>query len=166
MTDTYVECLVKSRPKAIMKFLKYLAITVTVLLGLASVAIQSAIGIILTFAVGVAAYFVSMGAEIEYEYLYCDKEITVDKIMNQTKRKRVAVYDVNKMEILAPINSYQLDNYKSRECKEIDYSSREKNEPDLRYVFYYDGTQKVIIEPSEKFVKAIYNVAPRKVFTN
>ena len=86
--------------------------------------------------------------------------------MAQTRRKKVATFEVERMEILAPIKSYRLDNYKNRTCKEIDYSVRREEQPDRRYVMYYEGNQKIILSPSEEMLKAIKNVAPRKVFTD
>jgi len=115
---------------------------------------------------GVGAYFANGQCDIEYEYLYLDKEITIDKVMNKAKRKRVAVYELDKIEIFAPIKSYQLDGYKNRTAKEVDYSSRKEELPDRRFVFFYDGTTKVILEPNAEMVKALKNVAPRKVFTD
>ncbi len=165
MTDTYVECLVKQNPKAFKKFLKYLMISLTVLMGIACLLTGMLILFAVAVGMGVLAYFVSLNSELEYEYLYCDREITIDKIMSQTKRKRVAKFEVDKMEILAPANSYKLDEFKNRQWKESDYSSGDLQNP-RRYVFYYEGQKKVIIEPSEAFVKAVYNVAPRKVVQN
>ena len=113
---------------------------------------------------GIAAYFITMNANLEYEYLYVDRELTVDKVMNKSKRKRIATFDIGKIEIMAPIKSHQLDSYQNRNYKSVDYSSWEEKQPDGRYVFYYDGQQKVIFEPNEEMIKAILNVAPRKVF--
>ena len=93
-----------------------------------------------------------------------DKELTVDKIMAKSKRKRVAVFEVDKMEIVAPVNSWHLDNYKNRNDKEVDYSSGEEKQPEARYVFYYEGRKKIIFEPNEDLIKALQFAAPRKVF--
>ena len=114
---------------------------------------------------GIAAYFVYMNTDLEYEYLYLDRELTVDKVMAKSKRKRAAVYSLDKMEIVAPIKSWHLDNFKNRQTsKNVDYSSGEEKQPDKRFVFYYEGSQKVIFEPSEEMIKAMQFVAPRKVF--
>ena len=88
----------------------------------------------------------------------------MDKVLAKSKRKRVATYSVDRMEILAPIKSHQLDNYKNRNVKEKDFSIGEVCQPDLRYAMYYEGGEKLILSPSEALVKAIKNVAPRKVF--
>ena len=106
-----------------------------------------------------------MNTDLEYEYLYLDRELTVDKVMAKSKRKRAAVYSLDKMEIVAPVKSWHLDNFKNRQTsKNVDYSSGEEKQPDKRFVFYYEGNQKVIFEPSEEMVKAMQFVAPRKVF--
>ena len=45
--------------------------------------------------------------DIEYEYLYLDKEITIDKIMAKTRRKRVLSISVDKIEILSASGEWQ-----------------------------------------------------------
>lgn len=162
MNETYVEWLVKRKTPAYMTLLKFLTIILAacfILLGFILVPAMI-IGILL----GIAAYFVNLNADLEYEYLYVDKELTVDKVLAKSRRKRVAVFDVGKIEILAPVKSWHLDNYKNRQDKVVDYSSGEVKQPDKRYVFYYDGQKKVIFEPNEEMIKAITTVAPRKVF--
>lgn len=162
MNETYVEWLVKRKTPAYMSLLKFLTIILAVcfiLLGLFMIPAMI-VGILF----GVAAYFVNLNADLEYEYLYVDKELTVDKVLAKSKRKRAAVFDIDKMEILAPIKSWHLDNYKNRTDKTVDYSSGEEKQPDRRYVFYYDGQKRVIIEPNEEMIQAITMVAPRKVF--
>jgi len=162
-SDTYVECLVATKPSTVKKFLKVLTTMLAaafVFLGLLGYIIALFIGI----AFGVVAYIISGQTSIEYEYLYLDREISIDRITGKSKRKRVATFEVERMEILAPIKSYHLDNYNNRDMKSVDYSSGIENQPDTRYVLYYEGSQKVILEPNEEFIKAVANVAPRKVF--
>lgn len=115
---------------------------------------------------GVGAYFATLYSDLEYEYLYLDKELVIDKVMAKSRRKRVAAYQVDRMEIMAPFRSYRLDNYKNRQVKIKDYSIGEEQQPDLRYAVYYEGGEKLILSPSQEMVKAIRNVAPRKVFTD
>lgn len=163
MSDVYVECLVKAKASALGKFLKTVLIVITVIFALMSV-LGKLIAVLGAVAAGVGAYFLYLNTDIEYEYLYLDKELTVDKVMAKTKRKRIGTYQVDRMEIFAPIKSYHLDNYKNRTAKEIDYSIGEELQPDRRYVIYYEGGIKLILSPSEELVKAMKNVAPRKVF--
>lgn len=162
MSETYVECLVKKKSNTGMVFLRMLTTIMAAAFILIGLIIWPAL--LIGVAMGVAAYFVYLNADLEYEYLYLDKEITIDKVMAKSKRKKVAKYEVERMEILAPIKSWHMDGFKNRTVKTVDYSSGMENQPDLRYVMYYEGNLKVILEPSMEMVKAIKNIAPRKVF--
>lgn len=164
MSETYVECLVKKKSNTAMKFFKVLSVMLAVAFVLVGIFFWPAL--IVGLAMSVAAYFIYLNADLEYEYLYLDKEITVDKVMAKTKRKRVAKYDMGRMEILAPMKSYHLDEYKNRNVKTVDYSSGVAEQPDLRYVMYYEGGIRIVFEPNAEMIKAIKNVAPRKVFTD
>lgn len=164
MSETYVECLVKSEAGILMKFGKILLIVMTVGFFLIGFLLWPAMFVAL--ACGIAAYFVSMQADLEFEYLYLDKELSVDKVMAKSKRKKVGSFDVERMEIFAPVKSYHLDNYKNRQGKVLDFSTRREEQPDTRYVMFYDGNTKVILSPSAELVKALKNAAPRKVFTD
>ena len=166
MSEAYVECLVKAKPSMLGKFLKYLLIVLTVIMVILMALTMNVIILLLAVATGVGAYFVNMYTDLEYEYLYLDKELTIDKVMAKTKRKRVAVYQLDRLEILAPIKSYHLDNYKNRTVKEKDYSIGYEEKPDLRYAMYYEGGEKLILSPSPEMIKVMRNAAPRKVFND
>ncbi|MDD6491531.1 MAG: DUF6106 family protein [Firmicutes bacterium] len=162
MNETYVECLIKKKTPAYMTLLKILLIMLTVIFVVIGFILIPALLIGVAF--GVIFYFVYMNSELEYEYLYVDKELVIDKVMAKSKRKRVAVFHLDQMEIVAPVKSWHLDNFKNRKDKVFDYSSGEEKQPDRRYVFFYDGQKKVIFEPNEAMIKAMQMVAPRKVF--
>lgn len=168
MSDAYVECLVKAKTSVVGKFFKlllmFLSITfIVVMFLLPPIMIFLLLGAILT---GVGAYFVNLFTDLEYEYLYLDRELFVDKVMAKAKRKRVAAYQLDRMEILAPIKSYHLDNYKNRTVKVKDFSIGEELQPDRRYAMYYEGGEKIILSPSEELIKIMKNGAPRKVFSD
>lgn len=165
MSETYVECLVKAKASPMYNILKIALIVVAVVGGL-SLPVTGFFGVIIAVAAGFGAYIASMQADIEYEYLYLDKELTIDKVLAKTKRKRVGVFALEKIEILAPVRSYHLDNYKNRQVKISDFSIGEELQPDKRYAFYYEGSQKILISPSEEMIKVMRNVAPRKIFAD
>ena len=157
MNESYVECLVAKKTSSAMKALQVFLIVLAVIFFLLSM-------LNALMWLGVGAYFTSLNASVEFEYLYVDKEISVDKILNKTKRKKVEKFETESMEIFAPINSWHLDNMKNRQLKVTDYSSGVAGQPDRRYVMIYSGDRKIIFEPSEAMVKALQSVAPRKVF--
>ena len=120
MNDTYVECLVSRRQSVVAKGLTVFLIVFAGLMfflgfGFPLFWIPAILAL-------VGVYFLRMRTEVEFEYLYVDREITIDKIMSKSKRKRVGNYEVSRMEILAPYNSHHLDAYKSRKAEEHDCS--------------------------------------------
>ena len=163
--ETYVECMVKKKGNGLMSALKVLLIGITVITGLLGF-MGLIVFLIIAVVAGVGAYFVSLNANLEYEYLYVDKQLTVDKIMARTRRKKVETFDLERMEILAPIKSWHLDDYKNRQLKVVDYSSGVEQQPDIRYSMIYNGEKRVIFEPNAEMVAAIKSIAPRKVFTD
>lgn len=164
-SDTYVELLIKKKASVGMVILKYVLIILTVLSALAAMlGIGSFVSLIVAVVFAAGAYLVYLNADLEYEYLYVDKELSVDKVLAKSKRKKADTFDLSRMEILAPLNSHRLDSYKSRQVKTVDYSSGVAAQPEVRYTMYYDGSKKVILEPNQALLKAIQNVAPRKVF--
>ena len=166
--NNYVECLVASKGSPVIKFLSYLSLVLAVVFFLSSIlTVLGIAGLILCIIAGAIYYFLSLNANIEFEYQYCEREITVDKILNKSKRKNVGKYEVEHIEAMAPSNSYHLDEFKNKTLKTVDYSAREKGrQPDPTYTFIYDGKERVIFEPTAEFVAAVKSVAPRKVFTD
>jgi hypothetical protein len=165
MSETYVECLVQGKPSTGAKILKVFLIILIVLFVL-SIIITGMVGLFLAAITGVGLYFVNLYTNIEYEYLYLDKEISVDRVLGKSKRKRVATYNVERMEIFAPAKSYHLDDYKNRKVKTSDFSSLEDVKADAGYAMYYEGGERILFSPSEDMIKALKNVAPRKVFSD
>ena len=164
MSETYVECLVARKPSVLLSFLKILLIMLTVVFVLIGAIYIP--GLVVAAITGVGAYFATMNANIEYEYLYLDREVSVDKVMAKSRRKKANTFSVDKMEVLAPLNSHRLDSYRNRNAKTLDYSSGVAAQPEKRYMMIYEGNRKVIFEPNAEMVKAIQSIAPRKVFTD
>ena len=120
-------------------------------------------GILLAPIFGLMCYFLTLRNKVEYEYLYVDKELQIDRITNQSKRKKMETLDLNQLEILAPIRSHELDSYRRRGGTTLDYSSGEEHNSQ-KYMLVV-GDKKVIFEPTPELVKTIHMFAPRKVFT-
>ena len=106
--------------------------------------------------------FVQLFTSVISKYICKKLEIDEKNILSTNAGK----FEIERMEILAPYGSYHLDEFKNKTYKELDFSSGVVNKPEKRYVLYYDGKNKVIIEPNEGIIKAIKSIAPRKVFTD
>ena len=163
MNDTYVEVMVARKKPPMLGALKSILYVLAVFCFLSSLYMNV---LLLAAAAGFAAvaFFVLPRLDIEYEYLYLDKEITIDKIMSREKRKNVFTADLNKMEFMARENSHELDSYRSRNLKTYDFTSGEALSPVYTIVYSGGGeTELINIEPNEEMLHAIKMVFPRKV---
>lgn len=165
MNESYKELLVKKDNGAKETVIRVVSVIPTVLSGLLTILTGNPIIFIIAIAFVGLDYLVFQWTDIEYEYLYLDKEISVDKIMAKTRRKKVTTIDVNKIEIMAPEKSYQLDSYRNRQVKVTDLSAGHDLPEEKLYWIFYEGNQKFLMNLTEDFAKTIKGVAPRKVFT-
>ncbi len=163
MNESYVECMVARKSNPLFGVLKYL---IYILTGVSLVAAVSwnPIFFIPCIIFGLLVYLVVPGFELEYEYLYVDRELSIDKIMSKQKRKKVRNLELSKMEIMCPANSHQLDSYKARKVKTSDFSSHEQDAQVWVIVYKDQSSEELIkIEPNADLLKAIKGVYPRKV---
>ena len=108
-------------------------------------------------------YYLHLYQNVEYEYLYVDKELTIDRILGKSKRKRMETIDMAKLEVMAPLGSHELTRFQKSSRKMSDYSSG-KRERNSAYVLV-TSEKEFLIEPTEELVQMIRHVSPRKVFT-
>ena len=162
MGDVYVEWMLKRRPSKVFKGLKALCI---VLLVGASVGFLTTFNIFLMLAVvalAIATSYASSFTKVEYEYIYVNGEMAVDRILAQSKRKRLVIYDFSKVEIIAPLGSPQLDGFAHKQYAQVDYTSGVRTPGSHIYVMYYAEGQKVLLEPSRELMEAIKKHIPHK----
>ena len=99
---------------------------------------------------------------IEYEYVYFEGELDIDRIANQATRKRLFTINVKDMDVIAPTNAQEMLGY--QHLKLIDYSTRTPGNKTYEMVVK-QGAEKVRVrfEPNENILNAMKNIAPRKV---
>lgn len=168
MNDSYVELLVKKKKTTkdtVVKGALIAAIAVLVILGLAIPFVWIA-----ALALGVFAYFKIPSLDVEWEYLYVNGELDVDKVMAKQRRKRVGSFDLDKTEIVAPWTSHELDYYKQGKLKTLDFTSGEENAKVYAMMTTVDkgknpGPRLVLFEPNDEVIEDMRRLAPRKVKT-
>lgn len=163
MNEVYYEVMVTKKTSPLMTALKIFCIGMTVVCVMAMF-IGILWALLLAVVFGVVAYLLKLFNSVEYEYLYIDKELQIDRILSKNSRKRMETLDLNKLEVLAPIRSHELDRYRNRNVKIKDYSSGVEENNVLKYMLVMNDKQ-IIFEPTEEMVKTIKMFAPRKVFT-
>lgn len=160
MSDYYTEQLVKKKTSGKDIMIKSLLVAVTVM----SFLIVPLIPFLLIVPVLliVLDYFMFRRLDLEYEYLYVNGDLDIDKIMGKQKRKRIFSMNISELELLAPMGAGELNQY--RNAKVLDFSSQMPNARCYVMVIAKNGQQtKVIFEPEQVILEGMRMLAPRKV---
>ena len=166
MTDNYVELLVKKKTSPMVKALRFSCILMGVF--------QLLIGAVFHawFFMGTGALFIIFSwvvahfGNVEYEYLYVDKQFSVDKIHNRRKRKKIAEYNLEtELEVVAPKDSHHLDYMKERVSQTRNYTSGSDAAQIYEMVVHVENELWLIkIEMTDELFEQLYMMAPRKVY--
>lgn len=172
MQDAVVECLVKRKTTILSIVIKWLVIMFDISLGVLAI-------FILLFMAGYIAFvfaFVGVGwgvtwlafryTSVEYEYSYFQGELTVDKIYNKSKRKRIKVVNLAKVERFARVglNTGDEQSGKNRKCFDCadgdpdteDYLISITEEKEMPYTLRFT--------PSEDMLEVLKKKYSRKFF--
>lgn len=162
-----LEVIVNRKPNTLIKAVCYGACVLTVCFCLLAF-MNSLLFLIPAALCAAAANYFWLETAVDFEYVYVDKELRVAKIMQKQRRKELAVYDLTKMEVLAPVGSHHLDGFKNKDLKVIDYSSQGDENKASRYALILsDGTELILDmvgEYSSQILDLIRAFSPRKVF--
>lgn len=164
MGDAYFEELIKQKGNPLAPLLKVVLIALPVLFGIAGL-ILFPLFLIPAIALIAADAFLLPQFDLEFEYLYVNGEIDIDKIMSQKKRKRVASLDLRKdMELLCLATSHELDRF-SQNVKVKDYSSKMEGDKIFAMIVNAEekGKEKILFNPTPEMVKEIRRICPQKV---
>ncbi|GFI37571.1 DUF6106 family protein [Lachnospiraceae bacterium 50-23] len=160
MSDFYTEQLIKKRKTGkdlVIQILLVMAVIVSCL-----VIFIFPLGIILPVGVAVLAIFLNNRLDVEYEYLYVNGDLDIDKIMHKAKRKRVCSVNIADMELLAPADAGELRQF--QRAKVYDFTSCTGNDNVYALIIVGKGEQKkILFEPNDQIVEGFFMMAPRKV---
>ena len=161
MRDFYIEQLVKRRNTKRSGLLKILLL----LGGCASVMLVKVSPFLVV--VPLAVFFCILKyfrvTSVEYEYVFFNGNIDIDKVMSKTSRKRLISTGLHEVEVVAPTGSLEIQQY--RKVKKYNYSSRRKGVTTYQMVINHKGRRaRIVFEPNEEFLKEMKLSSPRKVF--
>ena len=107
--------------------------------------------------------FLFRSMDVEFEYLFINGALDIDKIMAKSKRKKVFEMELNDMELIAKSGSAELRPYQG--LKAVDYSSGSQDSKHFEMVVVKKGEKKrVVIDPNDEILNGMKMLAPRKVF--
>ena len=109
MSDYYTEHLVKQKPTVKTYAIKaaLIAVTVCTFLVMFFIPFGFLIPVIMIF----VDVFMFRRLDLEFEYLYVNGDLDIDKIMAKQSRKRVFSTNVKDIEIMAPVGYAELKPY-------------------------------------------------------
>lgn len=161
MSDYYTEQLVKQKTKMSSIVVKAALIAVTAVL--VFIALMFPLAMILPVIMIVVDVLMFRRFDLEFEYLYVNGDLDIDKIMAKQKRKRVFETNVRNLEVIAPTGSVELQQY--QRTKTYDFSSGREGAKTYEMVTTSQGqTVKIIFEPNQTILEGMKMLAPRKVF--
>ena len=161
MGDYYTEQLVKRNAPASTILAKAALILLTV----------ASVGLVLIIPVAIIApiilicldVFLFRSMDVEFEYLFVNGALDIDKIMAKSRRKKVFTMELNEMEVLAQGGSAELRPYQG--LKTVDFSSGNRDAKQYEMVIVQKGEKKrVVFEPNSTILEGMKMLAPRKVF--
>ena len=100
---------------------------------------------------------------LEFEYIYYNGDMDIDKIMNMQSRKRVFSTNIKEIDIVAPKGSPEMMTF--QRLKVLDFSSQVPENRIYEMVTSYKGEKvRVLFEPNDVILNGMKYLAPRKVF--
>lgn len=171
MLDGVVECLVKRNNTMgtyIARFFMFLLDGILLAASLFVLLFLPAFFILICVFVGIGwfvTWLIIRYTRVEFEYSYFDEELTVDKIYNKSKRKRIGRFSFAKLEYFAPADSPRFNKNMMDKCLVVDCSAKD---PDIKdYTFYImdDGKKPTMltISPNEEMMAMINKRFSRKM---
>ena len=160
MNEVCVEALVRRPVTMQQKVLFYVLAGVAVIAAYLAITILPIAGIA-AIAVGVAAFGVKQGMDTELEYAFFDGELSVDKVVANSRRKHLADYQMTDVQLIAPVDSSYTAAFRHRQMRKKDYSAG--TQEGKQYVIYLRDDRKVLFTPSEKLLAAMKKAVPQKV---
>ena len=155
MGDFYTEQLVKRQKASSTTLIKAILIILTVLSVVLIFMIPfGIIGPVIMIALDV---FLFRSMDVEYEYLFVNGSLDIDKIMAKSRRKNMFSMEMTDLEMMAPSGSPEL--------KGTDYSSGMPGADTYELIVVNNGEKKkIIFEPNKAVCEGLKMLAPRKVF--
>ena len=162
MNDLYIEERIKQKIKGT-TMLKIVGLILSALVAMYLAMVFYILFMVAIPYVAFAIYLITR-CNYEYEYLYFQGELDIDRISAKSSRKRILSVNVKEMEILAPTGSAELQRYNN--LKSIDCSSNTGKKTYEMVATRKGQLVRIIFEPSQKLVDGMRMLAPRKVFYN
>lgn len=112
----------------------------------------------------VGAFFLKRTMYIEFEYVFTNGEIDVDKIIEKKKRSRSFSFDIKNVELLALEDSHHVKDFGNKPSKILNLFPKTSNKK-VYVAMVTGGTERVQVRfvPNEELIDMCYKYNPRAV---
>lgn len=107
-------------------------------------------------------YFLKRDLYVEYEYVFTNGEIDIDKITEMSKRKRVMQFNIKEAELIALEDSYHVKDFANKPEKVVTYYPKTCDKK-VYVAMITGGTERVQLRfaPDEQFLELCFRYNPR-----
>ncbi len=161
--DVFCEVLVSRQKDSSDRLKIVLAVLVGVLITVAAFMFAPQFMFLLIIVWGLVVFFIRMQS-CEYEYSFTAGDLDIDRIAGNFKRKRVYSIAMSETEVVAPEDSYELDQFKYGTMKDYDFSANDPQMKNYILIGNHNGEHvRMKFTPNEKMVDHMRMTAPSKV---
>ena len=161
MDNISIEQIIKVNPP---KYVKTLKVAMILLCVFSLLFIVMPYGVFLPIGFVIVTFLMFRYYNAEFEYSLIEKELTIDRIISKSSRKKCGTYDIGRIEIMAQYGSDKLLNTEKRNFKTYNYSSNV--DISKSYVLVVPCNKemvRIILDPDERMKENIWKLAPSKV---
>lgn len=160
MGDFYTEQLVKKQTN--MKDIVIKAVLVAITIVSFLVMLMFPFGILAPVVMIVLDVIMFQRLKVEYEYLFVNGDLDIDKIMNKSRRKKMFSANVSDVELFAPVDAVELRQFQN--ARTYDFTSGTGQAKEYALIVSGQGElKKIVFEPNDMIVEGFFLMAPRKV---
>lgn len=164
MNDVFNEQLVARKPnqKDLLKKVGIIGVGIIVIFAALTIEFLMAFIVPVIIVIIVGVVFLMRRYNIEYEYVFTNGELDIDRITNKSRRKQVLSVNVKSFETMVPAGNKNYESEISHFTKLYDFGSGTVTENTYIAIFDKDKERvKMIFEPNEQMFKAIRAYIPR-----
>ncbi|MBU3227152.1 DUF6106 family protein [Clostridium algidicarnis] len=135
-----------------------------VILGVAGLILGKFLLFIVFVLTAVGIFFFKKNLFIEYEYIFTNGEIDIDKIFEMKKRKRIISFNIKDVQIIAKDNSQYIKDFINKPNKVINLYPPNYN-GEIFVAILNKGAETIMIKfaPDEKILNLAFKYNPRAI---
>jgi len=163
--DVFVEQIVKKKYNGLdyLIFVGIVLASLVLIFACLVVKILASFSFFIGIGIIVGAYFLIISRNLEFEYSVTNGDVTVDKIINRSKRKRVVTFDSHSVE---EMGKYDVEKFQSKSYDKRLFVGDSADNKESWYMTFRTtktGHTLLVFTPDEKVLTAIKPFLPRQV---